>query len=769
MTTVEIETATVDVVAAGGETNSSVSSSITYSVGKGVKDIHPELHKVADFAALADAVLDRDARAPDPQTAADKRALQWLACPFKGPRKAENAISWPVLVLDVDRCTPKAVKPLAGFLRCLAPMFGWTTASHTPEAPRFRVCLHLCRPVSVTEAKAIAAWVENRWRAEHPEWGDGVQLDPSQQQAGQIAFLPTESAQSLPLKNVDTVSLDVDAVLAELVSSSEDLRPGIKDGQGTDAADFAGRPETLEAIAEVRHALARIDPDVSRKDWLRVLMAVKAHDWNCAEDLARSWSEQGSKFDVKTWAHDWQSLRVDGAVSPATLFWLAGRDPDACAEAGTDMGAACRFVAWLAGRVRYEVAIKTWLTWRGTYWHPGLAPVEALLAQFSQEWIAEVAARRSEYDLKAARRLLKRSVARDVIDMARVLLYDLEGGDKVMEADPWVLATPNGQVNLQTGVLEAGNPASSQTRCAGVAFDPKAKAPAWERFVRDIFTVRGTPQLHLEGYLQRWCGYLLTGSVQEEKMLCVFGPGSNGKSVLSNVLTHVMGAYAQQADVSLIAPRVASVTSPDINATRGARLVSINESDATAVLSDQRVKVLVSTERISARPLHAPPVEFAPTAKLFFRSNHRPKVKDNSPGMWRRLAVLSLLRRFEEDGLADPTLEGRLKREGSGILSWMVNGCLEWRSKGLAAPASVKAESEAYRSDQDVILSWMIDRIARHSGGTPRGEVFADFKAYSGDRSVSRTAFYEELRSRGVQDVRTANKERAFKLTLHGF
>lgn len=763
---VEMETATVGAVATDCiPSGANPDCTIAYSVGSGVKDVQPAQRQAPSFATFADAVLAHDMRAADPATASDKRALPWIACPFDGPRNAQNALGWPVLVLDIDRAASGVVKPLAGFLRGLAPMFGWTTASHTPEAPRFRVCLHLSRPVVADEAKAIASWVEARWLAGHPGFAGQVEFDPSQQQAGQIAFLPTDSALDMKLKNADTPPLDVDAVL----SAPAPLAMRGEDQSAVVVAEFAGRPETPEAITEVSYALSRINPDLPRKDWLRVLMAVKAHDWACAEELARSWSEQGSKFDASTWGRDWHSLRVGGAVTPATLYWLAGHDPDVCAEAGTDMGAACRFVAWLAGRVRYEVPAKAWLTWRGTYWHPGLAPVEALLAEFTQQWIAQVAGARTDFDLKAARRLLRRSVARDVIDSTRVLLYDLSADETCMEADPWVLAVLNGQVNLRTGALEVGDPGAGQTRRAGVAYHPNAKAHEWERFVRDIFTVSGTPQSHLERYLQRWCGYILTGSVQEEKMLCVFGPGANGKSVLANVITHVMGSYAQQADVSLIAPKVASATSPDLAVTRGARLVSVNESDTTATLSDQRVKVLVSTERISARPLNAPPFEFNPTAKLFFRSNHRPKVRDNSPGMWRRLTVLSLLRRFDDEGLADHTLESRLKREAPGILAWMVRGCLEWQRQGLAAPKSVKAESEAYRSDQDVMLSWMTDRIARYAGGTSRTEVFANFKAYSGDRSVTRQAFYEELRARGVQEMRGSKGEWLFKVTLHGF
>ena len=59
-----------------------------------------------------------------------------------------------------------------------------------------------------------------------------------------------------------------------------------------------------------------------------------------------------------------------------------------------------------------------------------------------------------------------------------------------------------------------------------VNYDPKAKAPTWEKFVARIM---GHDQEMVE-YLQRAVGYSLTGDVSEQVMFVAIGDGSNGKS-----------------------------------------------------------------------------------------------------------------------------------------------------------------------------------------------------------------------------------------------
>jgi hypothetical protein len=50
-------------------------------------------------------------------------------------------------------------------------------------------------------------------------------------------------------------------------------------------------PETPEAVARVKSALAAINPDCDRDQWRDICFAVHSTGWTCAEELARSWSK----------------------------------------------------------------------------------------------------------------------------------------------------------------------------------------------------------------------------------------------------------------------------------------------------------------------------------------------------------------------------------------------------------------------------------------------------------------------------------------------
>ena len=43
----------------------------------------------------------------------------------------------------------------------------------------------------------------------------------------------------------------------------------------------------------------------------------------------------------------------------------------------------------------------------------------------------------------------------------------------------------------------------------------------------------------------------------------------------------------------------------------------------------------------------------------------------------------------------------KLAKEASGILAWLVAGCLEWQEKGLAPPKKIRADAEKLRISED--------------------------------------------------------------------
>lgn len=98
------------------------------------------------------------------------------------------------------------------------------------------------------------------------------------------------------------------------------------------------RPYTPENVDAMKAALAAIDllhPDVvhDRDSWLRVIASIKAHGWpdDIAEPIARKWSQQSPKFDPDRWSTDWNSLKPEGGITPATVYGLV-REPASKAQ-----------------------------------------------------------------------------------------------------------------------------------------------------------------------------------------------------------------------------------------------------------------------------------------------------------------------------------------------------------------------------------------------------------------------------------------------------
>ena len=62
-------------------------------------------------------------------------------------------------------------------------------------------------------------------------------------------------------------------------------------------------PPTLE---ELEDALSFVDPNMSRDDWVRVLMGVKNEFGDGGRDVAEHWSKGGESYDSKNFSTTWK-------------------------------------------------------------------------------------------------------------------------------------------------------------------------------------------------------------------------------------------------------------------------------------------------------------------------------------------------------------------------------------------------------------------------------------------------------------------------------
>ena len=267
------------------------------------------------------------------------------------------------------------------------------------------------------------------------------------------------------------------------------------------------------------------------------------------------------------------------------------------------------------------------------------------------------------------------------------------------------------------------------------------------------------------GDRQQFCGYLLTGSTQEQIFLFCFGHGANGKSVFIEVLKHIIGDYARAIASETLseAKRQAGGATPDLAALIGARLVVCGETEDNTAMAESLVKSLVSGDSMAVRQLYAAPVQFTPGFKLLMAGNHKPIVRGNDNGIWRRVRLVPFSRTFAPDE-RDPHLLTKLKAETPHILAWMVAGCIEWQRRSLAdTPVSIREATEAYQVDQDLTGRWLSECTSPDiQGETASGDLYANYKAWSNDnglRPASAVSLGRRLSERGYA-LRQSNGKR---------
>ena len=114
------------------------------------------------------------------------------------------------------------------------------------------------------------------------------------------------------------------------------------------------------------------------------------------------------------------------------------------------------------------------------------------------------------------------------------------------DADPWLLNTPGGIVDLRNGETRPAKPEDYMTMMTAVA--PGGECPLWHKF---LDTVTGG-NADLKKFLQVVSGYALTGSTREQILVFLYGKGQNGKTVFIKAISGVIGDYHTAAPMEML-------------------------------------------------------------------------------------------------------------------------------------------------------------------------------------------------------------------------
>jgi putative DNA primase/helicase len=354
---------------------------------------------------------------------------------------------------------------------------------------------------------------------------------------------------------------------------------------------------------------------------------------------------------------------------------------------GLEDDVALAFSAKYATNARYVHKWGTWLIWNGVRWKPE----ETLIAFHLARELCRVA-ENAEHKTVAA-----------VVGLARTDRRQAAVTSQ-WDVNSWLLGTPKGTIDLRTGKLSAAKADDYITKITSVAPTEKVDCPLWLKFLNRVMA----GDQEMIDYLQRVCGYCLTGDTTEDALFFHYGKGGNGKSVFLETIAGILNDYHEAADMELFVVTHSEKHPTDLASLRGARLVTAVETEEGRRWAEAKLKRMTGGEPIKARFMRQDFFTYIPQYKLQFVGNHKPAIRNVDEAIRRRFHLVPWLVTIPKDE-RNKKLSDDLKAEWPGILQWMIDGCLAWQKQGLKPPKAVNSATQEYLDSQDTVQNFFDD------------------------------------------------------------
>lgn len=339
--------------------------------------------------------------------------------------------------------------------------------------------------------------------------------------------------------------------------------------------------------------------------------------------------------------------------------------------------------------------------------------------------------------------------------------------NKFFDDVPAGVAFQNGFLSVQGGKLEAVPHSPSHKAIMlideKIPKNPNELAPtAFITFLSELFE-GDSDAVQKIVLIRQFIGMCLAGlaAVEGQKALMLLGSGSNGKSVLIDIITSL---FAQRSVVS---------SSPSkwdneyyVSLLQHARLNVCSELPETTRGSGSDImKQVITADFVTGREVYGKPVSFRATCGHIFAANSLPASVsgDYSHGFFRRWIILELKRQFGEDTPRRSSKEiiASMQKERGAIIIWALRSVAQVLQDGeYTLPESSMKVFSRWKQETNPIA----DFIARCTEPNDSFEKFSyvfknylDFAEGVGrSTKMHQNTFSSKLRDLGVEFKRSA-------------
>lgn len=257
-------------------------------------------------------------------------------------------------------------------------------------------------------------------------------------------------------------------------------------------------------------------------------------------------------------------------------------------------------------------------------------------------------------------------------------------------------------------------------------YDVNADAPRFRLFLNEV--IPGDIQLPL----QEFFGCCLLPSLKIEKVLCCVGSGLNGKSVLFETMTYVLG----KENVTTFNINNLCESQSNTRYMLQNKLLNYSSDFSGQIWNNGFFKQLASGEPVEVKKLYQDPIIIENYARLAYNSNQMPNSSDTSAGFRRRLLLVEFTKKVANP---DPFLVEKLKKEASGILNWMIEGLVRYIKNGnkFSQSAVLNQSLSSFESATDNVKMFLED--SNYQPGTKRialKDFYSSYRQYCDSNKI---------------------------------
>ena len=421
----------------------------------------------------------------------------------------------------------------------------------------------------------------------------------------------------------------------------------------------------------------------------------------------------------------------------------------------TEIGISELFADMHKGKLKYNFDNNCWYIYDGTKWN---ICKKNEISEVVKEWL-QVIKSLPMFLSSESQKWLKANATRSKISNILKLSNsnkNLATASNEFDLIPELINFTNGTYNLETSVLQPHNPDDMLTKIINFDYDADAKCPHWLTFINRVVD---NDQNIIE-YLQKACGYSISGTVSEEKVFYVYGAGGNGKSVFFNILMEIFKDFVIKTPTEMLLQKSFDGIPNDVVRMKGARMVVAAEMPENRNLNESKLKDLSGGDALTGRYLFQEYVEFKPMHSLWLYGNSKPKIVGTDNGIWRRIVILPFRVTIpDNERIPRHILQANLLSNKQGIFNWLIEGLSKYNSQGLKLPAILVEEMNEYRASLDETVSFIsdcciIDKKAECMGS----DLVNSYETWCqnhGITSSGKKKLYEKLSNKGFEKCMT--------------